>query len=318
MLIYCLSFASEYNVESHVSWWLHGDSEQDIYGHLGFVVNHHNIRHSHLPFLFLKIMIMNTNLVLSKESSESEIKTYFNAVLELSKSENEFPINLDDVWAIAYPRKDHCVRALKQNFIQDVDFQIIPKSGENSKAGRPTEDYYISVSCLEYLIARKVRMVFEVYRQVFHKVANGEVNSFGLSKDDIASLKILAGMVRMMNIQTFVPPSNPEMVSPEYVSYKRMNSNRNAELDASVEHLIGNEDLQCTYYTVYAFARHNFIELDKYEAARLGNLSANLCRRNGFAIGKCADIRFGTINVYPREILTAVFRQRYPEHHINP
>lgn len=29
---------------------------------------------------------METNLILSKESSESEIKRYFNAVLELSKS----------------------------------------------------------------------------------------------------------------------------------------------------------------------------------------------------------------------------------------
>ena len=173
-------------------------------------------------------MIMNTNLVLSKESSESEIKTYFNAILELSKSDSEFPINLDDVWAIAYTEKRSCVRELKNNFIESVDYQVLRKSVQNSKGGRPTEDYYISVSCLEYLIARKVRMVFEVYRQVFHKVANGEMDSLGLSKDDISSLKMLAGMVRMMNMQTFVPPSSPETVSPEYVSYRRMNSNRNA------------------------------------------------------------------------------------------
>lgn len=40
---------------------------------------------------------MAANLILSKESSESEIKRYFNAVLELSKSDNEFPINIDEV-----------------------------------------------------------------------------------------------------------------------------------------------------------------------------------------------------------------------------
>lgn len=33
---------------------------------------------------------MENNLILSKESSESEIKRYFNAILELSKSDNEF------------------------------------------------------------------------------------------------------------------------------------------------------------------------------------------------------------------------------------
>lgn len=262
---------------------------------------------------------MNTNLVLSKESSESEIKAYFNAVLELSKSNNEFPVNFDEVWMLVYEDKKSAIRELKDKFMQDVDFQTVRKKVQASNVAGFVwaDDYFLTVSCMEFFIARKVRTVFDVYRQVFHKVANGELNSLGLSKDDIASLKMLAGVIRMMNLQTFVAPSNPETVSPEYVSYRRMNSNRNAELDASVEHLIGNEDLSHSYYTVYAFARHNFIELDKYEAARLGNLSANLCRRNGFAIGKCADIRFGTINVYPREILAAVFRQRYPERHIN-
>ena len=33
----------------------------------------------------------------------------------------------------------------------------------------------LSVPCLEFFIARKVRPVFEVYRQVFHKVASGDL-----------------------------------------------------------------------------------------------------------------------------------------------
>lgn len=52
------------------------------------------------------------NLILSKESSESEIKRYFNAVLELSKSDNEFPINLDEVWMLVYNRRDYATDAL--------------------------------------------------------------------------------------------------------------------------------------------------------------------------------------------------------------
>lgn len=264
-------------------------------------------------------MIMNTNLVLSKESSESEIKAYFNAVLELSKSENEYPINFDEVWMLVYEDKKSAIRELKDKFMQDVDFQTVRKKVQASNVAGFVwaDDYFLTVSCMEFFIARKVRMVFDVYRQVFHKVTNGDMNSLGLSKDDIASLKMLAEMIRTMNMKTFVPPSAPETVSPEYVSYKRMNGNRNAELDASVEHLIGNEDLMHSYYTVLAFARHNIIQLDQYEAARLGNLAANLCRRNGFGIGKCADIRFGSVNIYPREILASVFQQRYPERQIN-
>lgn len=83
---------------------------------------------------------MATNLILSKESSESEIKRYFNAVLELSKSDNEFPINLDEVWMLVYGRKEEAVRALtsSEQFIENVDYQVLRRNAENSNGGRPT------------------------------------------------------------------------------------------------------------------------------------------------------------------------------------
>ena len=68
---------------------------------------------------------METNLILSKESSESEIKRYFNAVLELSKSNNEFPINLDEVWMLVYGRKSDAAEALQRDFIENVDYKDI-------------------------------------------------------------------------------------------------------------------------------------------------------------------------------------------------
>lgn len=69
---------------------------------------------------------MENNLILSKESSESEIKRYFNAVLELQKSDNEFPISLDEVWMLVYGRKEEAVRALtsSEQFIENVDYQV--------------------------------------------------------------------------------------------------------------------------------------------------------------------------------------------------
>lgn len=126
-------------------------------------------------------------LQLTKQSTAQEIKAYFEKVLKLSKDSKEFPVNLDDVWPLVYSRKDKAVRALQSNdlFLQNVDYQVFPKNGENSEVlaqnggkvpnGRPTEIYMLSVPCLEFFIARKVRPVFEVYRQVFHKVASGEI-----------------------------------------------------------------------------------------------------------------------------------------------
>lgn len=111
---------------------------------------------------------------LSKTSSSEEIKKYFNAVLKLAKASEEFPVNLDEVWPLVYSEKSKAVRALRDSFIEGVDFQPIAKNGERSESGQFAgggTDYYLTVSCMEFFIARKVRDVFEVYRKVFHKAA---------------------------------------------------------------------------------------------------------------------------------------------------
>ena len=124
---------------------------------------------------------------LTKQSTDLEIKAYFEEVLRLTRDSEEFPVNLDEVWPLVYSAKEKAVRALKSNdlFMQNVDYQVLAQNGENSgflarnggkvQNGRPTEIYMLSVPCLEFFIARKVRAVFEVYRQVFHKVASGEL-----------------------------------------------------------------------------------------------------------------------------------------------
>lgn len=129
---------------------------------------------------------------LTKQSSEAEIKAYFCAVLNLSESDEEFPVNLDDVWPLVYSEKGKAVRALKSNdlFMQGIDYILLPQNGEqdsplaqNGKRlasgkfnGENKVTYMLSVPCLEFFIARKVRPVFEVYRQVFHKVAEGKIS----------------------------------------------------------------------------------------------------------------------------------------------
>ena len=135
---------------------------------------------------------------LTKQSSDSEIKAYFIQVLNLSRSKEEFPVNLDEVWALAYKEKGKAVRALRTNelFVEGIDYQVFTTNGQktdevfaqNGKksddsqddgrnvGGRPQNTYMLSVPCLEFFIARKVRPVFEVYRQVFHKVASGGIS----------------------------------------------------------------------------------------------------------------------------------------------
>lgn len=173
--------------------------------------------------------MQDAHLQLSKSSTEEQLKQYFMGIVELNKSSEEFPINLDDIWPIGYTRRDNAIRDLKNAFyegedyvIKDLsqmpdyqvflkfeenpqdtqksDFQFLRKNAENlhemqkpdnqrllkfeenPKGGRPKSYYFLSVSCAEYLIVRKCRPAFEVYRRVFHKVVNGGVNLLGLGK----------------------------------------------------------------------------------------------------------------------------------------
>lgn len=112
---------------------------------------------------------------LTKQSSESEIKAYFDGIAKLMQSNEPFPVNLEDVWQLVYATKGKAVQTLKRSelFIEGVDYQIFNQEEKNSDfMGRPTQVFMLSVPCLEFFIARKVRPVFEVYRKVFHKVVD--------------------------------------------------------------------------------------------------------------------------------------------------
>ena len=78
---------------------------------------------------------MAKKIILSKESSESEIKAYFNAVLKLSQSDDEFPVNLDEVWPLVYSEKGKAVRVLTSNeqFIEGLITRRLPKMASKMK-----------------------------------------------------------------------------------------------------------------------------------------------------------------------------------------
>lgn len=117
----------------------------------------------------------------------------------LDQQEKVFSVNIDDVWMLAYSRKDAAVRALKVNFMENVDFIVIHQEVENSKDGRPLDNYYLTSACLEYFVARKVRPVFEVYRRVFHH-AVAQVQQPSLQEQIQANLTFADWAIKTLNI----------------------------------------------------------------------------------------------------------------------
>ena len=131
---------------------------------------------------------------LTKESSQEELRAYFALVLDYAKTQDEFPVDLDDVWPIAYDRKDNAVKAIKKSewFVEGEDYvtektrEVFPKIEENLPSeklieekdlgGRPEEKYYLTTSTFEFFIARRVRPVFNVYRKCLHAMDRRDEN----------------------------------------------------------------------------------------------------------------------------------------------
>lgn len=156
-------------------------------------------------------------MILTKTSNPSEIERYFRGILELDKQNKEFSVNLDDVWQLCYAEKGKAVRALKANFIENVDFISIAQNGKNSFLNDAEQDsdnslakngklnwggnnkinYYLTSACLEYFVARKVRQVFEVYRRVFHKAASGEMTEIEKTQQKIIYANWVVGFLNL-------------------------------------------------------------------------------------------------------------------------
>lgn len=159
-------------------------------------------------------------IVLTKQSTNQEVKIYFEKILELSQSEEEFPANLDEVWPLVYSEKGKAVRALKRNFIENEDYVTVAQNGNGGKF--TSIDYKLSVSCIEYFIARKVRYVFDVYRMVFHKSAKQAIEANLKDKLMVTewAMKVLNlnEASKLMMVKAVANPLGIPL--PDYVEYK--------------------------------------------------------------------------------------------------
>lgn len=170
-------------------------------------------------------------IALTKQSSEKQIKMYFNGILELSKSNEKFPVNIDDVWMIVYAERGKAVASLRKNFIENIDYITIAQSGNGGQFAKT--DYFLSLSCMEFFIARKVRAVFEVYRQVFHKIAapTYQINSTSKLqtiqlKEQMAWVKEVSKVLKLNDTSTLsmyqkiAEPYGNQLPLPDYTPSK--------------------------------------------------------------------------------------------------
>lgn len=211
---------------------------------------------------------------LTLQSSNEELKAYFEAVCKIVDSNTEeFPINLDEVWPLAYSEKGKAVRALKDGFIEDVDYKSITINGKTDTGGYRVTNYFITVSCLEYLIARKHRNVFEVYRRVFHAARKGELRP-AIPQTYSEALRQLADEVEAKEKAQLLLAEKSE------------------QLDESKE-----------WYSIKRWAQMHRRNWRSYNWRKLKAVSYEL----GYAVKKIFDANYTEVNIYHRAVFEAVY-----------
>ena len=135
------------------------------------------------------------SLIVGPPSTDEKLGDYFRGLSAAEASGLAFPAELEDVWRISYSRKDVAVRSLTENFIENVDYQIFHPIAENAGAGRPAAQYRLTLSCLEFLVVRANRPVFDVYRAGMAELRRQHEARQQVPQDFATALRLLADNV---------------------------------------------------------------------------------------------------------------------------
>ena len=243
---------------------------------------------------------MTNEFILHQNSPNQILENYFTKIFELEITGESFPVDLDEVWKLVYARRGAATEALRDNFEENFDYQILTENRKNPLGGRPNKVYRLSVPCLEFFIARKIRPVFEVYRRATrafrHLTATTDVpvDASATQILDLFNLKYQA--IRQQQLQL-------------------------EELKARVQEMETKTLTQPECYTVCGYANLVGEKLTLSLSAAIGRKATKYCKENDIEVDDLPDLtisqagiwdtRYGKVNVYPKDVLVHIFEDLF-------
>lgn len=222
---------------------------------------------------------------LIKITEPATIRNYFLKVRELQKSGKEFPVNLDDVYPLVYSRRDKAMNELRKNFIENEDYNL-HQMGKALKSNELRSgiriDAFLTVPAMEFFIAKKVKEVFNVYREVFHKTMDEK-------QKPLSQLEIIAQSAQVLLQQ----------------------EQRISTVEEKIHILENKNKTNPDYFTVVGYATLNNIDCPLPIASRIGREASKFCKDNNILTSEIPDPRFGKVKTYPYSILENIFNNTY-------
>ena len=121
------------------------------------------------------------------DDQQIDLQQYFIDVRKRQVAGERFPFDLDELVPSVYTQKVKAVKALTGKFTQGADYEAFYPEVKSTVDGVKPIKYRLTTETFEYMVAKKNRAIFEVYRRVFHAVMDAA------EKAKAKSLKFLAG-----------------------------------------------------------------------------------------------------------------------------
>ncbi len=138
------------------------------------------------------------------------------------------------------------------------------------------------------------------------------------AKDVLASAFINKQEMVPMTISEFAVYSANKMLEQEReIKNIKLNQNqltsRVDSIEAESKRLRSHSD----YYTIVAFCNIVKFKVSLVTSSQIGKECTKYCRTNNLKIDKTHDVRFGTVNVYPVDVLVLICNQLFPNHNFD-
>lgn len=228
------------------------------------------------------------------------LKPQFLAMLE---NQSDFVVDFELIWRwLGYSRKAKAKEHLTKNFDQNVDYKVLHHEVQNSTGGRPQQVVYVTIDCFKSFCmlsqtaqGKQVRLWYLQIEKEWRELKAQQPKS---------SLDALVEMVSQMVEQERRQKQLESQLALEAQRVDRLQElveQHDAELDRVFSPNGG-------YYSILGYAKlKGWGGISTQEAAKLGRMASDLCKKMGLSITKVRDARYGEVGTYPESVLAEIF-----------
>lgn len=173
-------------------------------------------------------------------------------------------------------------RIKKYGFVENKDYQVFRNFMKNPEGGRPSDEYALSIG-----MAKELSMVENTARgreaRQYFIACEEKANS---SQIQLSDAEIILKMAQM-NVE------NERRMKALELELKEIKERTTTDIGRS---------------TVVAYVTRHNISLDVKKYGAMGRKASTLCKKRNLPTGKVNDPRWGTVSVYPDDVLDEIFR----------